>query len=35
MYRIVFRAWLAAMVIFAADIIYVGWDLIAVAAGLQ
>jgi hypothetical protein len=35
MYRIAFRTWLAAMVIFAADMIYVGWDLVAVAAGLR
>jgi hypothetical protein len=35
MYRTVFLTWLAAMVIFAADVIYVGWDLVAVAAGLR
>jgi hypothetical protein len=35
MYRIAFRTWLAAMAIFAADITYIGWDLIAVAAGLR
>jgi hypothetical protein len=30
-----FLAWLAVMVIFAADVIYVGWDLVALAAGLR
>jgi hypothetical protein len=35
MYRTVFLTWLAAMVIFAADVIYVGWDLVAVAAGFR
>jgi hypothetical protein len=35
MYRTVFLTWLAAMVIFGADVIYVGWDLVAVAAGLR
>jgi hypothetical protein len=35
MYRTVFLTWLAAMAIFAADIVYVGWHLIAVAAGLR
>jgi|GEM_PF-5408837 hypothetical protein len=35
MYRKVFLMWLAVMAIFTVDIIYVGWDLIAVAAGLK
>jgi hypothetical protein len=35
MYRTVFLTWLAAMVIFAADVIYVDWDLVAVAAGFR
>jgi hypothetical protein len=35
MYRTMFLAWLAVMVIFAADMIYVGWDLVALAAGLR
>ena len=35
MYRIVFLLWLAVMMIFAADVIYVGWDLVALAAGLR
>jgi hypothetical protein len=35
MYRILFRAWLAVMAIFAADMIYRGWDLVAVAAGFR
>jgi hypothetical protein len=35
MYRTIFLAWLAVMVIFAADITYLGWDLVAVAAGLR
>jgi hypothetical protein len=35
MYRTLLLTWLAAMVIFAADVIYVGWDLVTVAAGLR
>jgi hypothetical protein len=35
MYRTLLLAWLVAMAIFAADVIYVGWDLIAVAAGFR
>jgi len=35
MYRTVFLLWLAVMAIFAADIIYLDWDLIAVAAGFR
>jgi hypothetical protein len=35
MYRTVFLLWLAVMVIFAADVIYLGWDLIAAAAGFR
>jgi hypothetical protein len=35
MYRTAFLIWLAAMAIFAADVIYLGWDLVAVAAGLN
>jgi hypothetical protein len=35
MYRILFRAWLAVMAIFAADVIYRGWGLVAVAAGFR
>ena len=35
MYRIAFRAWLAVMAIFAADMIYHGWDLVVVAAGFR
>jgi hypothetical protein len=35
MYRTVFLLWLAVMAIFAADVIYLGWDLIAVAAGFR
>jgi hypothetical protein len=35
MYRTMFLAWLAVMMIFAADITYLGWDLVAVAAGLN
>jgi len=35
MYRTVFLLWLAIMAIFAADVIYVGWDLVTVAVGLR
>jgi hypothetical protein len=35
MYRTLLLTWLAAMVIFAAEVIYVSWDLIAVAAALR
>jgi hypothetical protein len=35
MYRTIFLLWLAVMAIFAADVSYLGWDLIAVAAGLR
>jgi hypothetical protein len=35
MYRTVFLLWLAIMTVFAADLIYVGWDLVAADAGLR
>jgi len=35
MYRTAFLIWLAAMVIFTANITYLGWDLVAVAVGLK
>jgi len=35
MFRTVSLTWLAVMVIFTVDIIYVGWDLVAVAAGFR
>jgi hypothetical protein len=35
MYRTLLVLWLAVLAIFAANMIYVGWDLVALAAGLR